>query len=71
VDDSEEVIVRYPEIESIIRGTALRFPLFIESDRLIGLEIEHDPRRRMVASVFLPTRPSVNTAVHQPVRQIR
>src|ERR1700733_8007490 len=36
-----------------------------------GLEIEHDPRWRMVARVFLPTRPSVNTAVHESVRQIR
>src|SRR5258708_37452692 len=35
------------------------------------LEIKHDPRRRMVARVFLPTRPSVNTAVHQSDRQIR
>ena len=32
-----------------------------------GLEIEHDPCWRMVARVFLPTRPSVNTAVHEPV----
>src|SRR6266446_4306104 len=30
-------------------------------------EIEHDPCWRMVARVFLPTRPSVNTAVHEPV----
>jgi hypothetical protein len=36
-----------------------------------GLEIEHDPCWRMIARVFLPTRPSVNTAVHEPVRQIR
>jgi|SRR5579859_2718973 len=36
-----------------------------------GLKIEHDPCWRMVARVFLPTRPPVNTAVHQPVRQIR
>ena len=32
-----------------------------------GLEIEHDPRWRVVARVFLPTRPSVNTAVHEAV----
>jgi hypothetical protein len=36
-----------------------------------GLEIEHDPCWRVVARVFLPTRPSVNTAVHEPDRQIR
>jgi hypothetical protein len=36
-----------------------------------GLEIECYPCGRMVAGVFLPTRPSVNTAVHEPVRQIR
>jgi hypothetical protein len=36
-----------------------------------GLEIEHDPCWGMVARVFLPTRPSVNTAVHEPDRQIR
>jgi hypothetical protein len=35
------------------------------------LEIEHDPCWGMVARVFLPTRPSVNTAVYEPVRQIR
>ena len=29
-----------------------------------GLEIKHDPCWRVVACVFLPTRPSVNTAVH-------
>ena len=31
------------------------------------LEIEHDPCWGMVARVFLPTRPSVNTAVHESV----
>ena len=36
-----------------------------------GLEIKHDPCWRVVACVFLPTRPSVNTAVHEPDRQIR
>src|ERR1700722_14683735 len=36
-----------------------------------GLEIEPDPCWGMVARVFLPTRPSVNTAVHEPDRQIR
>jgi len=36
-----------------------------------GLEIEHDPGWRVVARFFLPTRPSVNTAVHEPDRQIR
>jgi hypothetical protein len=36
-----------------------------------ALEIKHNPRWRMVAGVFLPPRPSVNPAVHQPVRQIR
>jgi hypothetical protein len=36
-----------------------------------GLEIEQDPCWGMVARVFLPTRPSVNTAVHEPDRQIR
>jgi len=36
-----------------------------------GLEIEHDPCWRVVARVFLPTRPSVNTAIHEPDRQIR
>jgi len=35
------------------------------------LEIDHDPCWSMVARVFLPTRPSVNTAVHEPVGQIR
>ena len=35
-----------------------------------GLAIEHDPCWGMVARVFLPTRPSVNTAVHEPDRQI-
>jgi hypothetical protein len=33
-----------------------------------GLAIEHDPCWGMVARVFLPTRPSVNTAVHEPDR---
>jgi hypothetical protein len=32
-----------------------------------GLEIKQDPCWRVVARVFLPTRPSVYTAVHQPV----
>jgi len=36
-----------------------------------GLEIKHDPCWCVVARVFLPTRPSVNTAVHEPDRQIR
>ena len=36
-----------------------------------GLEIEHDPCGGVVARVFLPTRPAIDTAVHQPVRQIR
>ena len=36
-----------------------------------ALEIKHNPCWRMVARIFLPARPSVNTAVHQPVRQIR
>jgi hypothetical protein len=36
-----------------------------------GLEIKHDPCWRVVARVFLPTRPSVNTAVQEPDRQIR
>jgi hypothetical protein len=35
-----------------------------------GLAIEHDPSWGMIACVFLPTRPSVNTAVHEPDRQI-
>ena len=35
------------------------------------LEIEHDPCWRVVARVFLPTCPSINTAVHEPDRQIR
>jgi hypothetical protein len=34
------------------------------------LEIEHDPCWRVVARVFLPTGPSVNTAVHESDRQI-
>jgi hypothetical protein len=36
-----------------------------------GLEIEHDPCWGVVARVFLSTRPSVNTAVHEVDRQIR
>jgi len=32
-----------------------------------GLEVERDPCWGMVARVFLPTCPSVNTAVHQSV----
>ena len=36
-----------------------------------GLEIKHDPRWRVVARIFLSTRPSVYTAVHKMVRQIR
>jgi hypothetical protein len=36
-----------------------------------GLEIKHDPCRRVVAHVFLSTRPSVYTAVQEPVRQLR
>lgn len=35
----------------------------LESD----LNIEHDPTWGMVARVFLTTRPSVNTAVHEAV----
>src|ERR1700684_2398041 len=35
------------------------------------LEIEHDPCWSMVARVFLPASPAINTAVHEPVRQIR
>jgi hypothetical protein len=35
------------------------------------LEIKHDPCWGMVARVFLPTRPSVNTAIHEPDRQIQ
>ncbi len=36
-----------------------------------ALEIKRDPCWGMVARVFLSTRPSVNAAVHQSVRQIR
>jgi hypothetical protein len=36
-----------------------------------GLEIKHDPCWGMVARVFLPTRPSVDAAVHELDRQIR
>jgi hypothetical protein len=32
-----------------------------------GLEVERDPCWGMVARVFLPTCPSVNTAVHEAV----
>src|ERR1039457_3266661 len=35
-----------------------------------GLEIKHDPCWGMVARVFLPTRPSVYTAVHEADGQI-
>ena len=36
-----------------------------------GLEIKHDPCWGMVARVFLLTRPPVNTAAYEAVRQIR
>jgi hypothetical protein len=35
------------------------------------LKIEHYPRWRMVAGVYLATRPSVYTTVREPDRQIR
>src|SRR5277367_6532747 len=43
----------------------------LEIKAIKALEIEHDPCWGVVARVFLSTRPSVNSAVHQPVRQIR
>src|SRR5260370_29620529 len=39
--------------------------------RSSGLKIEHYPWWRMVAGVHLPTRPSVYTTVHEPVRHLR
>jgi hypothetical protein len=42
-----------------------------DSDLAAKLEIKHDPCWRVVARVFLPTRPAVNTPVHEPDRQIR
>src|SRR4029077_11542634 len=39
--------------------------------RSSGLKIEHYPCWRMVAGVYLPTRPSVYTSVHESVRHVR
>src|SRR5580765_4230634 len=39
--------------------------------RSFGLKIERYPCRSMVAGVQLPTRPSVYTTVHEPVRHLR
>src|SRR5947207_3012951 len=36
-----------------------------------GLKIEHYPCWRVVAGVYLATRPSVYTTVHEPVRHLR
>ena len=42
-----------------------------ESDSPDGLKIKHYPGWRMVARVYLPTRPSVYATVHEPARHFR
>ena len=64
-DDTQRVVARFSCTLLAVRQKTLAEHL--DS----GLKIKHDPCWGVVARVFLPTRPSVNTAVHEPDRQIR
>jgi uncharacterized protein (DUF1810 family) len=61
----------HPDAAARLNELAQEILQSVSSLKNSGLEIEHDPGWRVVARVFLPTRPSVNTAVHEPDRQIR
>jgi hypothetical protein len=66
----ERVVARLAERKNAVVIAAFFLYVFpVAQD--CALKIEHDPCWGMVARVFLPTRPSVNTDVHEPDRQIR